>query len=161
MSEKGKKHMGIGKVDWEGVGKSASTVQLAAANTMDSRSTIDAAEVISSWEVGPRTWVPTGMHQCCGQLYSILLLPRESAGQPQLIASRKKQEAGSRKQEATSSSFNRKEAAVSVPRYFSTFAIWAGEVGTFDTPAEQPQALWHFRIRDACCIGLRGKLAAM
>lgn len=54
MSEKAKKHMGIGKVDWEGVGKSASTVHLAAANAMDSRSKIDAAEVISSWGVGPR-----------------------------------------------------------------------------------------------------------
>ncbi|KXH69173.1 hypothetical protein CSAL01_05999 [Colletotrichum salicis] len=57
ISEKGKKHMGIEKVDWEGVGKSASTtgpLQLAAANAMNSRSRIDAAEVISSWRVGPR-----------------------------------------------------------------------------------------------------------
>ncbi|KAK1490721.1 hypothetical protein CTAM01_10647 [Colletotrichum tamarilloi] len=54
MSEKGKKHMGIGKLDWEGVGKSVSTVELAAANATNARSRIDATEVISIWGVGPR-----------------------------------------------------------------------------------------------------------
>lgn len=54
MSEKGKKNMGIGNLDWEGVGKSASTVQLAVANATNARSRIDATEVISSWGVGPR-----------------------------------------------------------------------------------------------------------
>lgn len=54
MSEKGKKHMGIGKLDWEGVGKLASTVRMAAANATNARSRIDATEVISSWRVGPR-----------------------------------------------------------------------------------------------------------